>query len=103
MTYHEQYLEAAIEDLVEIQWHYDAQRAGLGTDFSNAVTQRIEVLLGFPESAAVFSQRGARRVSVERFPYHIIYQLRTDVVLIVAVTHHHRHPRHWLSRLEPLE
>jgi plasmid stabilization system protein ParE len=101
--YREEYLEAAILDLIEIQAHYDAAELSLGIDFSNAVTNRLEMILAFPESAAVFSAGGARKIAVGRFPYNIIYVIRGDIVFIVTVVHQKRHPNHWISRLRLLD
>ncbi len=53
MLYHEQYLESAILDLIEIQAWYDTQEFGLGSEFQNAVTDGVAMLLEFPESAPV--------------------------------------------------
>jgi toxin ParE1/3/4 len=101
--YREEYLEAAILDLIEIQSHYDSAELGLGIDFSNAVTNRLEMILEFPESAAVFSAGGARKIAVGRFPYNIIYVIQRDTVFVVAVVHQKRHPNHWISRLRLLD
>ena len=101
--YREEYLEAAILDLIEIQGHYDSAQLGLGNDFSNAVTNRLEMILEFPESAAVFSGGGARKIAVGQFPYNIIYVIRSDTVFVIAVVHDRRHPNYWISRLKLLD
>ncbi len=101
--YREEYLEAAILDLIEIQGHYDGAELGLGIDFSNAVTNRLEMILEFPESAAVFSAGGARKIAVGRFPYNIIYVIRHEIIWVVAVVHQKRHPNYWISRLRLLD
>lgn len=98
--YRDAYLEPAIEDLVEIERFYDAQAPGLGTEFSEAVTARLDLVLEFPESAAVFEEGEVRRVSVGGFPYYIVYKIVEEFVYIIAVVHKQRHPRHWLSRLK---
>jgi plasmid stabilization system protein ParE len=100
--YRDQYLEAAIEDLIEVQGFYDAQFQQLGADFAQSVTNRVNLILEFPEGAMVFAELGVRRVKVGGFPYNIIYVLRSDIVFVVAVVHQKRHPRHWLARLELL-
>ena len=35
-----------------------------------------------------------------RFPYGLIYGLEKDKIIVVAVAHLHRNPRHWADRLE---
>jgi uncharacterized membrane-anchored protein len=65
--FRDEYLEAAIEDLIEAQGAYDALRFGLGSEFSRAVTDRVDVLLEFPETGSNLSNHGLRRVAVGRF------------------------------------
>ncbi len=101
--YREEYLEAAILDLIEIQGHYDAAELGLGIEFSNAVTNRLEMILEFPESAAVFSTGGARKMVVGRFPHNIIYVIQGNTVFIVTIVHQKRHPNYWISRLKLMD
>jgi toxin ParE1/3/4 len=101
--FREEYLEAAIEDLIEAQGSYDALRFGLGSEFSPAVTDRVDVLLEFPETGSSLNERGFRRVAVGRFPYQIIYRFLGETVLVIAVVHERRHPRVWLGRLDSLE
>ena len=103
MPYREEYLESAILDLIEIQAWYDTQQLGLGSEFQNALTSRVDLLLEFPDSAPEFSRQGARKVSLERFPYFVIYALRQETVWVVAVVHHKRHPRYWISRFKLLD
>ena len=45
--FRDEYLEAAIEDLIETQGSYDALRFGLGSEFSQAVTDQVDVLIEF--------------------------------------------------------
>jgi plasmid stabilization system protein ParE len=40
-----------------------------------------------------------RRVPVGRFPYQVVYARVEDVVLVLAVAHHHRRPGYWSGRL----
>ena len=103
MPYREEYLESAILDLIETQAWYDTQELGLGSEFENAVTERVALLLEFPESAHVFSQQGARKVSLSQFPYYLIYTIRQDVVWIVSIVHHRRHSKYWISRFKFLD
>ena len=66
MPYREEYLESAILDLIETQAWYDTQQIGLGSEFQNAVTERVVLLLEFPESAPEFSKQSARKVSLSQ-------------------------------------
>lgn len=37
-------------------------------------------------------ERDIRRVNLERFPYHFLFRIVGDVVRILVVRHHGRHP-----------
>jgi plasmid stabilization system protein ParE len=44
-----------------------------------------------PESFSV-RERDLRRVNLQRFPYHFLFRIVGDVVRILVVRHHSRHP-----------
>ena len=39
-----------------------------------------------------------RRCNLKRFPYHLIYEIQEDVVYILVVRHHSRHPDYGMRR-----
>jgi len=39
-----------------------------------------------------------RKCVLTQFPYKLRYAVRGDVILIVAVSHHQRHPDYWVDR-----
>ena len=93
-----EFLEPARAELQEAIAYYDSQRQGLGSEFGAEVKGTIEKILQFPEAWASLSKR-TRRCRTRRFPYGIIYQVKSDFVLIVAVMHLHREPGTWRDRL----
>jgi hypothetical protein len=42
-----------------------------------------------------------RKRSLKRFPYHLIYLVQNQELLILAIAHHKRDPFYWIDRLEP--
>jgi plasmid stabilization system protein ParE len=46
------------------------------------------------ESPETFSirERDIRRVNLQRFPYHLLFRIVGDMVRILVVRHHSRHP-----------
>jgi toxin ParE2 len=92
------FLEAARDDLGEAIRYYEAQRPGLGAEFRDEVRSTLERIERFPEAWRSLSQN-TRRCRTHRFPYGIIYQVRPDEILVVAVAHLHRRPDYWKGRI----
>ena len=85
-------------EFAEAVVYYNTQREGLGEAFAEEVQRTIARIIEYPEAWSLLSRR-TRRCPTNRFPYGIIYQIRDDALLIVAVMHLHRAPHAWRSRL----
>lgn len=90
-------LEVARAELAEAVAWYNEQSPGLGFDLANEVREALHKLETFPSAWPVFSRR-TRRCMVRRFPYGVLYQLRDDEVLILAIMHFGRDPEYWQKR-----
>lgn len=86
--------EAELEDAV--QW-YNGRENGLGEELRAEVGNAIQRIILFPEGWARVSPR-TRRCQVARFPYGVIYQVRSEMILIVAIMHLSRKPGYWNQR-----
>lgn len=83
--------EAAVAD-------YDSQEPGLGSRFAAEVKRTIGRILQYPEAWPPLSKR-TRRCRTRKSPYGIIYQVRGEELLVVAVMHLHRAPETWQGRV----
>lgn len=77
---------------------YDDQVRGLGNEFLNEILDTFKRIKLNPNAWAVFSKR-TRRCLVHKFPYGIIYQIRENEILIIAIAHQHREPDYWVGRM----
>ncbi len=93
-----QFLEPAQSEFIEAVRYYNAQTEGLGFEFSDEVKATIVRIAEFPEAWPLVSKR-TRRCRTKRFPYGLIYQIRGNTLLIIAVMHLHREPQSWKKRL----
>ena len=99
---HVKFLSPARAEFREAVVFYNNQKAGLGSEFAEEVKKAIARIVEYPKAWSPISRR-ARRCPVNRFPFGIIYQVREDTLLIIAVMHLHREPDSWRGRLpEPL-
>jgi hypothetical protein len=92
------FLPAAQAEFAEAVVYYNAQRDGLGEEFTEEVQRTIARIIEYPEAWSLLSRR-TRRCPTNRFPYGIIYQVSGNMLLIIAVMHLHRAPQAWRSRL----
>ena len=97
-----EFLDPADAEFVETIAYYNLQSEGLGYEFAAETKRAIERILQFPNAWAPLSKR-TRRCRTNRFPYGLIYQIRSNTILIVAVQNLHQHPDSWKSRLKPAQ
>lgn len=84
-------------ELLESALHYEEQVAGLGTRFADEVQRVIELVLESP-AMGVRMHGEIRRFVLRRFPFSVIYVVRTDTLSILAVAHGSRRPGYWRAR-----
>ena len=96
------FLPPAKSELTEAISYYNAQSEGLGYEFAAEMKRTLERILQYPDAWSKISNR-TRRCRTNRFPYGVIYQVRKETLLIVAVMHLSREPETWKSRLKKKE
>jgi plasmid stabilization system protein ParE len=96
------FLAPAQAEVMEAISYYNMQSEGLGYEFAAEVKRTIERIIQYPEAWFKLSKR-TQRCRTNRFPYGVIYQVRAETLLIVAVMHLGREPRTWKSRLRNKE
>jgi toxin ParE1/3/4 len=81
---------------------YENRKEGLGFDFLDALANGLESVEQHPESYAraetLQATREVRRYLLGRFPFAIIYEVRADEILVLAISHVRRRPGHWKRR-----
>lgn len=88
--------EAEAELLDARDW-YEAQRVGLGAVFAAAVETTVTAILESP-LAYPRVKGDTRRALVRQFPYAVYFRPTDDEIIVLAVMHGRRNPRHWRSR-----
>ena len=79
--------------------YYEEQVNGLGFEFLDEILDTFKRIKLNPDAWSPLSKR-TRRCLVHRFPYGIIYQIRENNILIIAIAHLHRKPEYWRDRIE---
>lgn len=94
--------EADVELLAAAQ-RYENESAGLGGQFLEELTGAFTLIERFPWRFAKLRHRTGReirRAILPRFPYAVVYEVRENSCLIVAIAHAHRRPGYWRKRLD---
>jgi plasmid stabilization system protein ParE len=93
-----EFLDPAKKELAGAIAYYNRESEGLGYRFAGEVRRTLSRILQYPQAWPPISER-TRRCRTSGFPYGVIYQMRENVILVVAVMHLHRHPDSWKARL----
>jgi len=96
------FLPPAKSELTDATSYYNMQSEGLGYEFAAEVKRTLERIVQYPDAWFKLSKR-TRRCRTNRFPYAVIYQVRQDSLMIVAIMHLSRGPETWKSRLKQRE
>lgn len=78
-------------EALEAQAWYESRAAGLGLEFARSVDAAVASAVRNPEAFATVAN-GCRRVLLRRFPLPMVYRVRGDEFLVVAMFHHRRNP-----------
>lgn len=87
----------AIRDLRKAFDYYEAERNGLGSQFAQCVAEAVDRLCTNPRAWQRIGRR-IRRCLPNRFPYGVLYAIKRDAIVIVAVMDLRRHPDTWRHR-----
>ena len=89
--------KAAERDLEQAAGWYHQEAPHVSPRFRLALRE-AQVRIGETPLAYPVIRRDLRRAVVHEFPYSIYFRLQKETILVVAITHHARHPRSWQRR-----
>ena len=92
------FLEIAQIELDDAIEYYNCEVPGFGEAFLTEVLNTLDRIGKYPEAWQPSSKR-TRRCQTRRFPYGIMYQIRKNEILVVAIANLHRRPDYWKDRI----
>jgi len=78
--------------------YYENCQLGLGLEFAEEVYVAVARISEYPEAWSPMS-KNTRRCLVNRFPFGVIFQIKNDILRIIAVANLHRRPGYWKDRI----
>jgi mRNA-degrading endonuclease RelE of RelBE toxin-antitoxin system len=93
-----EFLKIAQIELDDSFDYYEFQQENLGYRFLYEIKNAIERIKIYPNAWHKITEN-TRRCLLKNFPYGIIYQIKNDKILIVAVANLHRVPNYWKDRI----
>ena len=87
------------KEIKESVIYYEERKEGLGGEFLDELNLKIVEITENPEKYLLFHKE-ARKVSLKRFPFHIIYTINSDIVSIIGVWHKARDPNQLQKRID---
>ena len=90
--------EFALNELNEaIEW-YDLQSQGLGAKFKLVAKSQVNKIAENP-SWFLKEEGNIHKAYLPKFPYKILFSFNKSEVVVWAISHMHRKPRYWQSRI----
>lgn len=77
---------------------YEARAAGLGGEFEDEVESAVRRLAELPYTGSA-DEAATRRKVLRRFPFVLVYLIRAEDVVVVAVMHQRQRPGYWRGRI----
>lgn len=87
----------AEEEIREAYDWYEDRVSGLGSEFLLTVDATMNAILRNPQQFPVV-YRNLRRALTRRFPYQILFVADNARLVVLAVSHAKRNPKHWEER-----
>lgn len=78
--------------------YYEECEPGLGLKLAAEVYSAISRVSEYPEAWSPIS-RNTRRCLVNRFPFGVIFQVKDEMLHIIAIASLHRRPGYWKERV----
>jgi len=95
------FAKLARAEMAEAKRYYERQQRGLGVTFQHEAAVSAKRILEQPLVWQVETEP-VRRYLFNRFPYKMLYVIRGEHIVVLAVAHQHRHPDYWIQRLDTL-
>lgn len=95
------FAKLARAEMVEAKRYYEQQQRSLGMTFQHEAAVSARRILDQPLAWQIEIEP-VRRFLFNRFPYKMLYAIRGERIIVLAVAHQHRNPDYWIERFNNL-
>lgn len=78
-------------------WYLQEAGQRIAAGFLDDFEQTLALLKKHPKIGEPGGSH-TRRLVFQRYPYTVIYRLKGEMLEIIAIAHHSRHPEYWAGR-----
>ena len=91
------FLALARDELAEAKRFYNRQQHGLGESFQREAQSAAKLIHERPHAWQI-EVEPVQRFIFDRFSYKMLYIIRAERIVVIAVAHQHRQPDYWVGR-----
>lgn len=90
----------ALQDIEEAYVWYEKEQPGLGESFLAAIDQAEKMITANPHTYRFWYEKKVRGYVLRRFPFLILYVIKSGCIDVLAVYHTRQHPDKWKKRID---
>ena len=98
MTYSIFVENTANNDVIDAVKYYESKQKGLGERFLKHWEETIDILKQNPNLYQK-KYKNFRQILIKPFPYHIVYEIEQNTIVIYKVPYGGRHPRNRFKKI----
>ncbi|HEX8244043.1 MAG TPA: type II toxin-antitoxin system RelE/ParE family toxin [Longimicrobium sp.] len=92
------FISPANDDVSEAAEHYLNTDPDAGRRFFEELDRATNLIETNPRIGRP-AEHDTYRLTLQRFPYDVVYEIHPHEIVVIAVAHHRRERSYWISRL----
>ncbi len=90
-------------EYLEALQYYDDRSHFAADSLRELVEENLNLIIQFPEGLPLLdSLHQIRKCVLIGFPYSVLYCADAELLFVLAVMHHKRHPDYWMDRIKDI-
>jgi plasmid stabilization system protein ParE len=92
------FLSPALAEIADAAAYYQSHAPEAAEGFFESLDAGVDLLANHPYAGRP-TRFEARRLTLRKYPYDLVYRIYDEGVLVTAVAHHRRKPWYWADRM----